>query len=208
MADETATVAETTTLTQETQTSQPAGTSGNQGAVIQMTREESDRRDADIRRATEKQVRESDEIKQLRAAAKRLAEIEESSKSDLDKLTDRAAKAEAERDAAVTSLRTARLHMAFSNAAAGKGLSGQPLTDALALADLSSVPFTEDGTPDGKAVGVALDAVLKDRPYLTATKSGVPDINGGGTTAVATKQQVAEQARRDANASGRYRGLL
>ncbi len=188
--------------------SQPAGTSGNQAAVIQMTREESDRRDAEIRRTAERQVRESDEIKQLRAAAKRLAEIEESSKSDLDKLTDRAAKAEADRDAAVTSLRTTRLHMAFNRAAADKGLNAQPLTDALALADLSAVTFAEDGTPDGKAIGRALDAVLEGRPYLTATKAGVPDINGGGTNPVATKQQVVEQARRDANASGRYRGLL
>lgn len=184
-----------------------AGASGTTPAAISLTREELDRQLAEARRSGERGAKEGDEIKQLRAAAKRLAEIEEAQKTETEKLTDRAAKAEAEAQRLTGLYRKTRIEAEFRTLASDKGLKGQPLLDALALADLRSVEVADDGTTKG--IDKALEAVLKDRPYLLGSgqQNGqrvAPNINAGDSGRDPSREEAIAQAKLQLAGSGRY----
>lgn len=103
-------------------------------------------------------------------AVKRLAEIEEASKSEQEKAVT-AAKAEADKAARaeVTERYQRRIVTAEVKAAAGGKLADP--ADAVRLLDLAQFDLDENDEVDGKAVAKAIDDLLKAKPYLAAKQS-------------------------------------
>lgn len=206
--------------TQET-SQQPAPESGTPPpsappatAPVQMTREELNRQIEQARNEGAKSARESQEVKELKAKARRLDEIEESSKTELQKAIDRAAQAEAKAGALEGKYRSALVRGSFIGLAVERGLKGQPLEDAIALADLSAVEVAEDGTVKG--ADTALNKVLEGRPYLLAGGDASPSGSGQGTgngrpapqigapgrSQTVSREQQIEQAQREMRERG------
>lgn len=139
-------------------------------APIQMTRAELDKMIDDARRAAISSAKDTDEVKQLRADAKRLKELEDAQKSETEKLTERATKAEqlaAERAARYQSALKAS---AFRLAAREKGVPADRLDDAYRLADLAAVEIDE-ASDSVKGMDAAVDALIAARPWLTVTET-------------------------------------
>lgn len=208
-------MAEQTAPTDPTQagTAAPGGESGVTAtittpaspAAISMSREELDRQLAEARRAGERTAKETDEIKQLRASAKRLQEIEEASKSETEKLTERAAKAEALATERASRYQGALKAAAFKLLARDKGIPADRLDDAYRLADLAAIEVDES-TDAVKGMDVAVDALIAARPWLkddaavtaNGTRPAAPNLNAGGQAQPnPTREQRVAQATQE-----------
>jgi len=170
---------------------------------------------ANERRDTERKIKESDELKTLRAKAKRADDLEAAGKSDIDKATERAAKAEAEAASLQGRYYDALIRSEFSRLAADKQLSAQQIADAFALADRTNITVDADGRVTG--ADKSLDAVLKDRPYLAGAQSSngqngsrrsAPNINAGDQNREPTGQEIIDRAVTEGRQSGRYRPMF
>lgn len=135
-----------------------------------------------------------DRAKENQAAAAKLAEIEESSKSELQKTLDRAAKAEAA--AAAAELKATRAEIALSKGVPANLLSGSTEAEIAASAD-ALIAFRANATPPPPPPVVP--------PASGQGKLGTPPAGQ------VTEQELAQmtpdqinQARRD----GRLKGLL
>lgn len=147
---------------------------------------------ASERRNTEKQTRESDEIKQLRAKAKRADELEEATKSETEKLADRAAKAEAKVGDLEGKYRSALIKTKFTTAAITANIPADRVDAALKLADMSGVDVGEDGTVSG------MDKAIKSLPAWLSTVETTP---ANGQRRPAPNINAGEQNRDGAGVS-------
>jgi len=130
----------------------------------------------------------------LKAAADRLAKIEEQQKTETQRLADQLAAAEKARDDAVAAATRAQVTSAVTAAAAGK--LADP-GDALALLDTAAL-VGDDGAVDTAALTAAIDALVTAKPYLAAAGPGprtpAPDPSQGAKPGgTASKGSLDEQ---------------
>ena len=146
--------------------------------------------------AEKRKLQDSEEIKAGRAAQKRLAELEEAQKSEAEKLTERATKAEQLADQRAAKYRAALIRSSFTAQAMAAGVPSDRIDAAYKLADLSAVEVDED--TDSVS---GLDAPIKALPdWLKApAKPAVPDINAGGG-----HNQTPDPAAREADLKRRF----
>jgi len=133
----------------------------------------------------------------LQKAAAKLAEIEEANKSELEKLQERAARADAQRDEALARANERLMRAAFVAEAAGQNVAHPE--DAYMLADLSGVEISDDGAVAGVKEAVK---ALVEAGRLVIKKQPAPSLNGGagggqpsGDTVTLSEEQlkVAQQ---------------
>lgn len=172
-----------------------AAPTGTSGATVSMTREELDRQLAEARRTAERSVRESEELKTLRANAKRADDLEEAAKTEAEKLADRAAKAEAERDRLVAEVRRGRIEARFTAAALAAGIPPDRIPAALKLADIAAIEGDDFDRPIADAIKALPD-------WLKAGGKPAPDTNSGGTTASVSREQQVQTALAELRARG------
>lgn len=135
---------------------------------------------------------------EAKAAAKRLAEIEEANASELEKAVKRARQ---EGAAEVTDAANRRLVAAEARAAAAELRFRNPGLAVKAI-DLGEVKVSEDGTVDAAAIKARLADLAKDEPYLVDDgKAGVarpkPDeAQGRGTGKPNAVEDGRAEARR------------
>jgi hypothetical protein len=121
-------------------------------------------------------------------ALARLKEFEEKSKSDSEKERDKAVREAEERTRKeITGTANARLVKASVRVEAATKLADPE--DAVRFLNLDEFSVDDDGEVDGKAIASAIDALLKQKPYLAAkgkTPKGDVDQgvrqNGGDTS--------------------------
>jgi len=111
----------------------------------------------------------------LKAAAGKWAEVQEAQKSEAQKLAERAAKAEQERDAALQRAQERLIRAAFIAEAAKAGAAHPE--DVYALADTTAVKLDEQDNPVGVAEAVA--AVIAAGRVPTMQTQRAPDLDGG-----------------------------
>lgn len=104
----------------------------------------------------------------LKTKAARLDEIEEQSKSELEKAQQRAAELERELSAAATSAQEERLRSAIVSEAAKRNVVDPDA--AFALIDRAAITFDDDGYPTN--IATAMDSLLEARGYLVAPQGG------------------------------------
>lgn len=109
-------------------------------------------------------------------AAKRLAEIEEANKSEIEKAVEAARK-----EGATEALKVAnsRLVSAEARALAAEAQFQDP-GDAVRLLDLSDVTVADDGTVDTEGIKTALAELAKTKPYLIRDSGPKPPPTFGG----------------------------
>lgn len=113
--------------------------------------------------------------KETKALADRLAKLEEANQSEAEKAI-AAAREEGKREA-LTAANARILRAEISAVAAGK--LADP-SDALSFLDLSEFEIGDDGEVDRKAIASAIDALVKQKPYLAADAKSQPGAGGGG----------------------------
>lgn len=192
MADET--TATVTVETPQTQT-EPGGQTGGKapesgpsapqnGAGGAFTQEDVNR----FLAAERRKWQESEELKALRAKAKKADELEEASKSDLEKLTERATAAEQLAAQRAERYRQALIRSQFTVQAAAAGIPADRIDAAFRLADLSVVAVDEEADSV-----TGMDKAIESLPEFVKApiRPAVPDINSGGGNG----QQVDPAAR-------------
>lgn len=188
-----------TTETANTSTS-AAPASTQSGATISMTREELDRQLADARRTAERTTRESDEIKALRAKAKRADELEEASKSESEKLVDRLQKAEAEREQLKADLRKTRVETEIARQMTTAGIAPDRIStvEKLVKSDLADL-----GDLNGADIAKTIADLIKAIP--DGVKNGgraSPDTNISGQTVNVSREDQVQKAMTELRARG------
>lgn len=123
----------------------------------------------------------------LKAAAKRLEEIEAANKTELEKANERAVTAEAAAKAATESARETALKSAVIAEAAKKNVVDPDA--ALALLDRSTLTLDDNGVPTN--VAEAMDALLTAKPYLAGTTRAAGDADQGARTGANGVEQLA-----------------
>jgi ABC-type transporter Mla subunit MlaD len=136
----------------------------------------------DLIAKNKRQWQDSDDIKAGKAAQKRLAELEEAQKTETEKLTDRATKAETLAEQRAVKYRTALIRSHFTTQAGAAGIPSDRIDAAFRLSDFSAVTVDED-----KDVVTGLEPVVAALPdWLKADlnkKPPAPDINAGANGA-------------------------
>lgn len=146
----------------------------------------------------------------LESKAERLKELEEANKTELEKISERAATLERERDQALLQAQEQTLRTAIIGAAAGK--LADP-SDAVALIDRSAVEFGKDGSPTN--VGELVSSLLEAKPHLaasggargTSADQGARGTKAGQITREQLRTMTADQITA-AQASGQLDHLL
>jgi hypothetical protein len=116
------------------------------------------------------------DLGELKAKASRLDQLEESSKTELDKAVEKA-RAEGRSEAAAAG--NARLVAAEAKALAAAARFRDP-GDAAAFLDLSSVKVGDDGSVDVDAVQRLLEELATSKPYLVDGNGQAPPGGFGG----------------------------
>lgn len=133
----------------------------------------------DARKAADKARKAAD--KELADLKARLAEIEESNKSDAEKAVEKAreeAKAEARKEAAASA--NTRLVRAEIKAAAAGKVSDLDIAMAYLERNLDAEDFVDsDGDIDSAAVEKAVAKLIKDKPALAVDTKGTPKPGSG-----------------------------
>ena len=106
-------------------------------------------------------------LKELRAKAKRLDELEESSKSDLEKAVARAEAAEKEKQDAIDDAKEVRLRAAILSEAAKPDRKVVDTEAVISLLNRSDLTLDEQGVPTN--IAEAMDSLLKAKPFLVST---------------------------------------
>lgn len=106
------------------------------------------------------------DYKDLQAAAARLAEIEEANKTETQKLSDKLAAAEKQRDDTLSEAKEIRLRSAILAEAAKPDRRVIDTDAVIALIDRDSLELDDTGTP--KNIAKAMDRLLEQRPFLVA----------------------------------------
>lgn len=151
-------------------------------AALSMTREELDRQLAEARRAGERTARESDEVKVLRAAKKKLDELEASQQSEAEREKKRADTAEALAAENATKYRSALIRSSFTTAAITANIPADRVDAALKLADMTGVDVGDDSTVSGMDKAIkSLPAWLStvETPPANGQRRAAPNINAG-----------------------------
>lgn len=150
----------------------------------------------------------------LKAAAARLAEIEEANKSELERAIARAEAAEKDREKILADAKETRLTAAILAEAAKADRKVIDPEAAVQLLDKSTLELDDNGVPTN--IADAMDSLLKTRPFLVAQTGGARGDADQGARTVAGIKQVTEaelktmshkeinEARRD----GRLKALL
>jgi len=130
-----------------------------------------------------------DDYEELKAAAARLAELEESQKTELEKAQARADAAEKEREKVVSEAREIRVRAAILTEAAkpDRKVVDPDLVASLLSPDLE---FDDDGTPTN--VAKAMDTLLEQRPYLVVQEAGTRGSADQGARQAGGPRQVTE----------------
>jgi len=131
----------------------------------------------------------------LKAKASKFDEIEEASRSELEKAQKAAADAAAERDKILTEVREARLTAAVLAEVAKTDRKVVDPEAALRLLDRSTLELGEDGVPTNTAE--AVDALLEARPFLVGSAGG----SARGNADQGARQGGVKQLSREALAS-------
>lgn len=152
------------------------GAGGGTPAVRTFSQEDVDRivRDRLARAKTDPPA----DYEDLKAKAARLAEIETSQLSDLEKAQTAREQAERERDAATARATEALVRSAVVAEAARKNVVDPDA--AFALLDRGKLTFGEDGAPTN--ISDEMDSLLKAKPYLVSGGGGDPDFGARGKT--------------------------
>lgn len=183
----------------------PAGTPGQQSQGVTFTPEQQQALNALLaveRRETERKVRESDELKQLRQKAAAFDAEEASKKTVEERLTIERDQAKQQAEQVAARYRTALIKSAFTTAAIGAGVPVDRIDGAFRLADLSAVEVDEEADKV-KGIGKAIESLpdwVKAAQIGQAGIPGTPKPNGR-----ATSDQKAEEDYQRLKASGRYR---
>lgn len=148
--------------------------------------------DAMVNKAKTGVRREYGDVIELRRKAEEYDRLQEESKSEQDKLRERADRAVRERDQALTRAKSTMIRSAIISAASRLGS-----VDPEAVAAL--IPFDEIIIEGDEVVGVeeAVRDLLHKKPYLRpgSARAGV-DIRGGGSEpTVITRSQIREWMR-------------
>lgn len=152
-------------------------------------------RERALRKDAEKRAKDGD------AARSKLDELENASKTEVEKAVEAA-----RREGAAQALAAANARLIASEA---RALAAQAkfrnAADAVPFLDLSEVRVAEDGTVDTAAISRQLDELAKAKPYLLAAEEGPrtpkPDPSQGGRSPGAASSSVGRgrelfQARR------------
>ncbi|HXI14821.1 MAG TPA: hypothetical protein VNM48_00520 [Chloroflexota bacterium] len=207
---------DTTTPTTETQTTptekvetftatvtQPASTTSGVSETVSMTRAELDRQMGEARRTAERSVRDSQEVKDLREKAKRYQDLEDSQKTETQRLQDERDREKSRADTAETQRRDALIRSEFAITAPAKGVPADRIKAGLRLLDLDGVTVTETG--EVKGLEKALDALVKDNPFLTAQAGGdkMPQYGTAGQAGAPSREAQIQQAMAEMRRGGR-----
>ncbi len=142
---------------------------------------------------------ESEELKGLRAKAKRADELEAAQLTESEKLTRRATEAEARASELEARYRDAAIRARFATSALAAGIPAERIDAAYKLADLGGVSLSETGNVTG------VDEAVKALPeWLRAAAAPAarpaPDISAGagghGTAAIDPAAREADIRRR------------
>jgi len=145
---------------------------------------------------------------ELQEAAKKLAVIEEANKTELQKQTDRADKAEAASVKATERVRESTLRSAIIAEAAKRQVVDPDA--AVALIDRASLELDDAGNPTN--IAKAMDALLKTKPYLAGAAKGDADqgARNGGADQLGREalESMSDAEITKATAEGRFNHLL
>jgi hypothetical protein len=114
------------------------------------------------------------EAARAKALQKELDDLKSSTASEAEKALEAARK---EGGAEATTKANARILRAEVKALAAGKLADP--ADAVALLDLTQFSVDDDGEVDAKAIGAALDELVKGKPYLAPSTSGPGSADGG-----------------------------
>lgn len=147
-----------------------------------------------------------DELKDLRDAKKRLDDIEELNKSDLDKANARADQAEKDRETALATAKETRLRSAIIAEAAKPDRKVVDVNDVFSLLDKSTLNLDGDGNPTN--VAEAMDALLTAKPHLVGTQH-VTNVDQGargtkGVQQISSTDGMTADEIATATAEGRF----
>lgn len=126
----------------------------------------------------------------LKAKAAKLDEIEEASRSELEKAQKAAADAAAERDTILAEAKEARLNAALMAEVAKADRKVVSPEAALRLLDRSTLELGEDGVPTNTAA--AVDTLLETMPFLVASGGARGNADQGARQA--GKEQLSRSA--------------
>lgn len=138
------------------------------------------------RKAAEKAQR--DATTRLADLEKRLADVDEATKSETEKALEKARKEAGDTARSEERAKSNRRILTAEVRAAAGGKLADP-ADAVRLLDLDEFTVDDDGDIDEKAISKAIDDLLKSKPYLAANgrKAPVPSADGGARTTAAPK---------------------
>jgi hypothetical protein len=169
---------------------------------------------ADVERIVQERVARAKSIppadyEELKAAAKKLADIEEASASDLERANKRAEKAEADALKATETAKETAIRAAIIAEAAKKNVANPNVVAA--LIDRAGIEFDGDGNPTN--IAEAVDTLLKAEPYLVSggTHQEVDQgARGGGADQLTAEQRktMSPQEVRKAEKDGRLKNVL
>jgi hypothetical protein len=148
--------------------------------------------DGMVKKAELKVRQEFSDVLELRTKAEQFDQLQESSKSEADKLRDRADRATRERDAALTRSKSTLIRSAIISAASRLGS-----VDPEAVAAL--LPHDELIVEGDEVIGVdeAVKALLNKKAYLRpgAPRGGAELGGSGPEPAIITRSQIKQWAR-------------
>jgi hypothetical protein len=156
------------------------------------------------RRETERRVRESDELKQLRQKAAAFDAEQDTKKTVEERLTAERDEAKARAEQTAQRYRVALIRSSFTTAAMGAGVPPDRIDAAFKLADLSAVEVDEEADKV-KGITKAIESLpewIKAAPY--SGPAAIPQTPRGGSQTLTREQQI-EQERELMRSSGRYR---
>lgn len=136
----------------------------------------------------------------LKAKAQKWGEVEEAQKTEAQKLAERAAKAERERDEAQQRSKARLIRAAFVAEAAKAGAAHPE--DVFALADTANVKLDDDDNVTGVAEAVQAVIAAGRVPTLQAQRAPSLDAGAGGGKRASEQERIAltdaelEQARK------------
>lgn len=122
----------------------------------------------------------------LKAAAARLAEIEESNKTELEKAVARAEAAEQEREQIRAEAYETRLNAAIIAEAAKPDRKVVDTDTVIALLDRNALDLDDNGYPTN--IAEAMDSLLKAKPFLVASGGARGNADQGARTSGGIKQ--------------------
>lgn len=148
------------------------GSSGEEGTGSSGDGSNDDIKDPEKKRLSDEAAKYRTERNDMKAeldeARKRLKEIDDADKSELEKAQSDLADAQAETDKLRTQVRDQAIELAFFTSGAASLFKNA--ATARRLMDLDSLKVDEDGKVDDKAVKKMAEDLLKSEPYLAASE--------------------------------------